>query len=102
MKEKLIEQALVKSIKSKGGLCLKLVSPSFVGIPDRLILLPDGKLGFVEVKTTGKKPHKVQDKRIKQIKQLGFKVFVLDNLDDIPTLIDEIESGVMPNEVQST
>ena len=93
MKEKLIEQALVKAVKHKGGLCLKLVSPSLVGIPDRLVLLHDGCLGFVEVKTTSKKPRKVQEKRIEQLKQLGFKVFVLDNLDEIPTLIDVIGGG---------
>lgn len=93
MKEKLIEQALVKAVKQKGGLCLKLTSPSLVGIPDRLILLNDGCVGFVEVKTTGKKPRKVQVKRMEQLIQLGYKAFVLDNLDDIPTLIDEIVGG---------
>ena len=93
MKEKLIEQALVKAVKNKGGLCLKLVSPSLVGIPDRLILLHDGYMGFVEVKTTGKKPRRVQVKRIEQLKQLGFKAFVLDNLEGIPTLMDEIVGG---------
>lgn len=102
LQEKLIEQALVKAVKDKDGLCLKLVSPSLVGIPDRLVLLPKGRGGFVEVKTTGKKPRKVQDKRIEKLRQLGFKVFVLDNLDEIPTLMDVIEKGVMPNEVQST
>ena len=93
MKEKLIEQALVKAVKHKGGLCLKLVSPSLVGIPDRLVLLHDGCVGFVEVKTTGKKPRKIQEKRMEQLKLLGFKVYVLDNLDEIPTLMDEIVGG---------
>jgi VRR-NUC domain. len=90
LKEKAIEQALIKAVKQKGGLCLKLVSPSLVGIPDRLILMDGGRVGFVEVKTTGKKPRSVQVKRMKQLQQLGFKVFVLDHLDDIPTHIDEI------------
>ena len=93
MKEKLIETALVKAVKKKGGLCLKLVSPSFVGIPDRLVLMPYGKIGFVEVKTTGIKPRSVQVKRMSQLQQLGFKVFVLDNLDDIPTIITDVMGG---------
>ena len=93
LKEKLIEQSLVKAVKHKGGLCLKLVSPSLVGIPDRLVLLHDGCVGFVEVKTTGKKPRKVQEKRMEQLKHLGFKTFILDNLDEIPTLIDVIGGG---------
>lgn len=94
MKEKLIEQALVKAVKHQGGLCIKLTSPGLVGIPDRLVLLPDGCVGFVEVKKTGKKPRKVQVKRIEQLKQLGFKAFVLDTPDEIPTLMDEIVGGV--------
>lgn len=93
MKEKLIESALVKAVKHKGGICLKLVSPSLVGIPDRLILMEGGRLGFVEVKTTGKKPRLVQEKRMVQLEQLGFKVFILDNLDDISTIICDVMGG---------
>ena len=50
MREKTIEQKLVQAVKAKGGIAPKFVSPGFSGVPDRLILLPDGKCGFVEVK----------------------------------------------------
>ena len=50
MREKTIEQKLVQAVKTKGGIAPKFVSPGFSGVPDRLILLPDGKCGFVEVK----------------------------------------------------
>ena len=49
-KEKSIEQKLVRATKGRGGICPKLVSPGFDGMPDRLVLLPHGKIGFVEVK----------------------------------------------------
>ena len=56
MREKQIEQKLVKAVKARGGVCPKLVCPAFDGMPDRLVLLPDGHVGFAEVKAPGKKP----------------------------------------------
>ena len=49
MREKVIEHHLVMETEKAGGKAVKLVSPSFAGMPDRLILLADGKMGFVEV-----------------------------------------------------
>jgi len=54
MLEKAIELKLVKEIGKNKGLCLKLVCAGFFGMPDRMVLLPKGKLGFVEVKAPGK------------------------------------------------
>ena len=53
MREKQIEQRLVKAVKAQNGMCPKLVSPGTDGMPDRMVLLPDGKLSFVEVKAPG-------------------------------------------------
>ena len=94
MREKTIEQALTKAVKSYGGIAVKLVSPGFVGMPDRLVLFPGGRLGFVEVKALGKKPRTIQTVRHKQLRQLGFKVYVLDSMADIQRIIEE----VMPDE----
>ena len=52
MREKQIEQKLVKAVRNVGGLCPKFVSPGLAGMPDRLILLPGRRLAFVEVKST--------------------------------------------------
>jgi len=60
MREKTIEQHLVKAVKNSGGIAPKLVSPGFDGMPDRLVLLPGGKIGFVEVKAPGKEPRPLQ------------------------------------------
>ena len=90
MREKTIEQKLVKAVKAKGGIAPKFVSPGFSGVPDRLILLPDGKCGFVEVKTPGRKPRPLQESRIRLLRRLGFKVYVLDGAEQIGGILDEI------------
>ena len=88
MREKTIEQALTKAVKSYGGIAVKLVSPGLAGMPDRLVLFPGGRLGFVEVKALGKKPRTIQT-----VRQLGFRVYVLDNKEQIGGIIDDIIRG---------
>lgn len=90
MREKDIEQALRKAVKAQGGIALKLVSPSFIGIPDRLILMPKGKVAFVELKSTGSKLRPLQIKRKRQLELLGFKVYCIDGMEQIGGVIDEI------------
>lgn len=92
MREKVVEEALLKAVKCRGGLALKLTSPSWVGIPDRLVLLPQGRLGFVEVKAPGKVPRPLQVRRLEQLKSLGFKVYVLDSLEKIEGVLDDLQT----------
>lgn len=56
MREKDIEKKLSLMVKKAGGIAVKFVSPSFDGMPDRLVLLPDGVIAFVELKAPGKSP----------------------------------------------
>lgn len=93
MLEKDVEQMLVKAVKQKGGLCLKFVSPGFDGVPDRLVLLPEGRIAFIELKAPGKKPRALQKKRMKQLSGLGFACFVVDKIDEIGGVLDEIYSS---------
>ena len=90
MREKTIEQKLVQAVKAKGGIAPKFVSPGISGVPDRLILLPDGKCGFVEVKAPGRKPRPLQESRIRLLRGLGFLVFILDDESQIPHILSEI------------
>ena len=90
MREKQIEQRLVKAVKARGGLCPKLVSPGTDGMPDRMVLLPDSHMGFVEVKAPGEKPGPLQQRRHEQLRELGYKVSVLDDPEQIPPILDEI------------
>ena len=90
MREKQIEQRLVKAVKARGGLCPKLVSPGTDGMPDRMVLLPDSHMGFVEVKAPGEEPRPLQQRRHEQLRELGYKVSVLDDPEQIPPILDEI------------
>ncbi len=92
MREKDIEQRLIQAVKDRCGLAVKLTSPSLNGLPDRLLLFDGGRIGFVELKASGKKPRPLQVKRIKQLQALGFKVFVVDNVTQIGDIIDEIQA----------
>lgn len=91
MREKYVEQALVKSVKARGGICPKWVSPSFSGVPDRLVFLPNGKFGLVEVKAPNQKPRKLQVSRHKLFERLGFKVYVIDHIEMIGEVLNEID-----------
>nr|DAF01968.1 MAG TPA: Nuclease [Caudoviricetes sp.] len=90
MREKAIEHHLVMETEKAGGKALKFVSPSFAGMPDRLILLADGKMGFVEVKAPGQKPRPLQLKRHAMLRRMGYLVFVLDAITGIPGVLETI------------
>ena len=90
MREKQVEQKLVQAVRLAGGMCPKLVSPGTDGMPDRLVLLPGCRIGFVEVKAPEKEPRPLQRLRHRQLRALGFSVFVLDD----PERISEILKGV--------
>ena len=90
MREKTIEQKFRAAVKAIGGLAVKFTSPGFDGVPDRLALLPGGRMAFVEVKAPGKKPRPLQLARHRQLRQLGFKVYVLDDEGQIEKIISEI------------
>ncbi len=91
MREKFVEQKLVRAVKAMGGIAQKFTSPGMAGMPDRLILLPDGKMGFAELKAPGKKPRPIQIARISQLRRLGFKVYVVDGVEQIDFVLDDIE-----------
>lgn len=80
MNEQVLEQKLKRQIEAAGGLCLKWVSPGFTGVPDRICLLPGGKIFFAEVKRPdGKGQLSIRQKRVKaQLESLGFEVKVVD------------------------
>ncbi len=93
MREKQIEQKLVQAVRKSGGMCMKFVSPNFDGMPDRLILLPGGRIAFAELKAPGKKPRPLQIARHKTLMGLGFRVYVIDSAEQIGAILDEIQSS---------
>ena len=92
MREKQVEQKLVRAVKARGGICPKFVSPGFDGMPDRIVLLPGRHFGFVEVKAPGEVPRPLQISRHRLMKKLGFQVYVLDDPEKIGGILDEIQA----------
>lgn len=92
MREKQTEQKLVSAVKKLGGIAPKFMSPGLDGIPDRIVLLPGGHMAFVEVKAMGCKPRPLQLARHGMLRRLGFRVYVVDCLEQIGGILDEIRS----------
>ena len=92
MREKTIEHKLKTAVGNRGGLALKFVSPGLDGVPDRLILLPGGHMAFAEVKAPGRRLRPLQVSQKRQLESLGFRVYVIDNPDQIGGVLDAIQA----------
>ncbi|WP_031579745.1 VRR-NUC domain-containing protein [Ruminobacter sp. RM87] len=90
MKETEIEKKLVRTVKTKGGIAPKFVSPGMAGMPDRLVLLPGGVFAFAELKAPGMKPRPLQLARHRMLMSLGFKVYVIDGIEQIDEVLNEL------------
>lgn len=88
MREKDIERYLCKLVSERGGLAIKQARTGVAGFPDRLVLTPNGKVFFVELKAPGEKPRKLQLHRISQLKNLNFNVYVVDSYDSAREVVD--------------
>ena len=88
--EKTLEARLRRDVGKKGGMALKLSAQLHRGLPDRLILMPGGRAYFAEIKTTGKKPTKLQEKCHRELRDLGFDVFIVDSTDSLLDALDAI------------
>lgn len=88
--EKAVERKLVELVKAKKGMCIKLLCDQLTGLPDRLCLFPSGVVIFVEVKTTGQKPRRIQTFIHNKLRALGFRVEVIDTIEAVTKLLDNI------------
>lgn len=97
--EKRLELLLKSMVENTmNGFCLKLLSQHITGLPDRLCLLPGGKAFFVEVKTTGKNPRKIQLYIHEKLRSLGFPVYVLDSSQVLHTILRDFDYGPSPRD----
>ena len=90
--ERTVERRLVNEAQKRGGLALKFVSPGLDGVPDRLVLLPHGRIAFIEVKAPGNTLRPLQVRRKEQLEALGFSVYCLDGIQQIGGILDEIQA----------
>lgn len=93
VREREVEHTLVTEVKKRGGIAPKFVSPGMSGMPDRLVLLPESRMAFVELKAPGKKPRVLQEKRMRDLRNLGYRVYVLDRAEKVKEVLDDIHSS---------
>ena len=98
MLESRIEQSLVRGVRKAGGWALKLVSPGHAGVPDRLVLLPGGRVLFVELKQDTGVLSPLQIETHKRLRRLGMKVYTLYGREDVKEFL---RKEVMPDAVQT-
>lgn len=96
MREREIEKQFREAVKQAGGTAYKFVSPGNDGVPDRLVVMPGNRIGFVEVKAPGKRPTPLQQARIRRLRELGCCVQVLDDPAGIPGVVAEIRRSGAP------
>ena len=83
MKEKNIEKSVCIFIKQCGGVAYKWVSPGRVGVPDRICVMPKGKVIFIETKRPGEKPRPIQEKVHRDLRKLGHRVWVIEDISEL-------------------
>lgn len=91
--EKDIEKKLRDGVRLMGGIAYKFVAPGNSGVPDRIVLLPNGVIYFVELKRRGGKLTELQRRQIGRIRNLGFDVRVLEGMDEVKGFLDEIQTA---------
>ena len=103
MKESEIEKYFVGECKKHGWLPLKFVSPSMNGVPDRIVLLPNGRIFFAELKAPGEQPRPLQKAVHNVLRRYGFKVCIIDSKESAKAYIEIFQLiGGDKNEVQAT
>ena len=94
MLEKELEKKFVNILRKRGCIVYKFVSPGNAGVPDRLVITPDGKVHFAELKQEGKKMRPLQVMQAMRLAKNHVKVHLVDSMEAIRAFLQE----VMPNE----
>lgn len=93
MLERDIEAYLVKRCKEIGALADKFTSPQRRSVPDRLITFK-GRVLFVELKATGKKPTEAQVRDHERRRAAGAEVVWLDSCAAVDVVVKGLERGL--------
>jgi len=97
VEEKDIEQYFRMQLNRCGAMALKFVSPGMAGVPDRIVLIPGGRVAFAEIKAPGKKPRPLQKAVFDRMARLGHQVYLIDSRQAVADFIQE----VMPDAVRA-
>ena len=88
MNEKRIEQHLVSRVKAQGGRAYKWVSPGNSGVPDRIVILPGGRVLAIECKRPGGKPTRLQERELARLSALGIEARVVDSIEAVDAALE--------------
>lgn len=90
MKESELEMEFCAAVSHTGGKAYKFISPGNAGVPDRLVVLPGGRIGFVELKQAGSRPRKLQQFRMRELEGLGCYTAVVDSRESAEAVIEQL------------
>src|ERR1700694_3911848 len=89
MRESEVEKYFIAMVKASGGLVRKFVSPNHKGVPDRIVVFCVGRVYFVELKAPGKPLREDQEREHKRLRNVGAKVYVIDNKESVDAFISK-------------
>ena len=92
MLERELEAKFCRRLRQAGAMPLKFVSPGKMGVPDRIVLAPGGRVFFVELKRPGGKARPIQRRVMEEMGSLGFMVHVIDSLQGVEAFAREVEA----------
>lgn len=90
MRESKIEARLVKMVRDRGGLCYKFVSPGNPGVPDRLVITPDGRTYYVELKNEVGRLSAIQKWQHEELRKRGADVRTLNSMEQVAAFVEEV------------
>lgn len=90
MREKEVEKKLVDGIRKLGGCAYKWVSPGRDGVPDRIVLMPGGRIWFIELKTNAGRLSPRQEYQLNFLASLGFSTSVLRGAGAVEEFLREV------------
>ncbi|WP_208456720.1 VRR-NUC domain-containing protein [Burkholderia gladioli] len=100
MLEKTVEAYLVERVRALGGTAYKFTSPARASVPDRIVILPPGRIFFVELKRPGGKLTRGQEREHEHLRRLGADVRMLDSIGAINTFLNEVQAVAADGETQ--
>ena len=90
MRESQIEAHLTQRVKALGGLCWKFTSPNLRGVPDRVLLMPEGQTYWIELKAPGQQPNRLQQRRHAELRARNHRILMLDSVEAVDYFLEAI------------
>ena len=88
--EKQIEKKFCNAVKLAGGMALKFSAQFKAGVPDRIVLMPEGKIYFVEMKRENGVVSEIQKHTFEEFAKFGFPVHIINSVEMIENFISEV------------